>query len=124
MEPKEAVVALAALAQESRLSVFRLLVSQGPEGLPAGQIAEQLEIPPATLSFHLKELSHAGLVESRREGRFIIYAPNIGGIRCLMGFLLEDCCQGRPELCAPGKCEDAAASCDKGKQKASRAKRR
>ena len=124
MEPKEAVVALAALAQESRLSVFRLLVSQGPEGLPAGQIAEQLEIPPATLSFHLKELSHAGLVESRREGRFIIYAPNIGGIRCLMGFLLEDCCQGRPELCAPGKCEDAAASCDKGQQKASRAKRR
>ncbi|EMI19624.1 transcriptional regulator, ArsR family [Rhodopirellula maiorica SM1] len=105
MELNQAVIALSALAQESRLEVFRLLVRLGPEGLPAGQIAEKLKIPPATLSFHLKELSHAGLVESRKEGRSVIYAINVKGINCLMGFLTEDCCQGRPELCAPGSCD-------------------
>ncbi|WP_425572428.1 ArsR/SmtB family transcription factor [Novipirellula caenicola] len=105
MEINQAVIALHALAQESRLEVFRLLVRLGPSGLPAGQIAEKLKIPPATLSFHLKELSHAGLVESHKQGRSVIYAINVKGINCLMGFLTEDCCQGRPELCAPGSCD-------------------
>ena len=108
MKMKEAVIALSALAQESRLEVFRLLVKLGPEGLPAGQIAETLSIPPATLSFHLKELSHAGLVDSHKEGRSVIYAINIKGINCLMEYLTEDCCQGRPELCAPACCDTPA----------------
>jgi len=97
----EAVAALTALAQESRLRVFRMLVPLGEEGLAAGEIAEQLGIAPATLTFHLKELSHAGLVASRREGRSIIYALRPDGIRDLMEFLSEDCCQGQPHLCRP-----------------------
>src|SRR5215813_650430 len=76
MEMKGAVKALAALAQDTRLSIFRLLVQAGPEGVPAGTIGETLEVPPATLSFHLKELSHAGLVASRQEGRFIYYSTD------------------------------------------------
>jgi len=101
MKIKEAVAALSALAQESRLEVFRLLVPLGEEGLAAGEIAEQLTITPATLTFHLKELCHAGLVESRREGRSILYALRPDGIRDLMEFLSEDCCQGQPHLCRP-----------------------
>ncbi|MCM2372306.1 ArsR/SmtB family transcription factor [Aporhodopirellula aestuarii] len=108
MKTNEAVTALAALAQESRLEVFRLLSKLGAEGLPAGMIAEKVSIPPATLSFHLKELSHAGLVESRKEGRSVIYAINVKGVSCLMGFLTEDCCQGRPELCVPACCDKPA----------------
>ncbi len=101
MEPGNAIDALAALAQESRLAVFRLLVREGPDGLAAGAIAEQLGIPAPTLSFHLNQLSAAGLVISRRDGRSIIYAANYPGMRDLLSFLIEDCCQGRPELCAP-----------------------
>lgn len=100
MKLNEAVVALAALAQPSRLQVFRLLVSSG-DGLCAGDIAERLELPKPTLSFHLKELNQAGLIEARRDGRVIHYRVRIEGIRDLMGFLTEDCCQGRPELCMP-----------------------
>jgi ArsR family transcriptional regulator len=100
MEIKQAVAALTALAQESRLRVFRLLVPAGEAGLPAGEIAERLELPPATLTFHLKELSHAGLVESRREGRSIIYSLRCDGMRELLDFLAKDCCQGQPELCS------------------------
>jgi ArsR family transcriptional regulator len=100
MEIKQAVVALTALAQESRLRVFRLLVPAGEVGLAAGEIAERLELPPATLTFHLKELSHAGLVESRREGRSIIYSLRCDGMRELLDFLAQDCCQGQPELCS------------------------
>jgi len=111
MELPDAVTALAALAQESRLAVFRLLVRTGPEGIAAGTIADELDIPPATLSFHLSHLAHAGLVTKHREGRSIIYALSVGGIRALMGFLAKDCCQGRPELCTPGfgdfACTDA-----------------
>jgi ArsR family transcriptional regulator, arsenate/arsenite/antimonite-responsive transcriptional repressor len=99
MEIKQAVNALTALAQESRLRVFRLLVPTGELGLPAGEIAERLDIPPATLTFHLKELSYAGLVESRREGRSIIYSLRVTGMRELLTFLTKDCCQGHPELC-------------------------
>jgi ArsR family transcriptional regulator len=99
MEIKQAVVALTALAQEARLRVFRLLVPAGEAGMPAGEIAERLEIPPATLTFHLKELSHAGLVESRREGRSIIYSLKCGAMGALLTFLAEDCCRGDPQLC-------------------------
>ena len=99
MEIKQAVIALTALAQESRLRIFRLLVPAGEDGLAAGEIAERLEIPPATLTFHLKELNHAGLVESRREGRSIFYSLRVEGMRELLTFLADDCCQGHPELC-------------------------
>ena len=104
MEVKTAVIALTALAQESRLKIFRLLVQAGEDGLAAGEIAEELDIPAATLTFHLKELSHAGLVDSQREGRSIRYALRIEGIRDLLNYLLHDCCKGRPELCGPGAC--------------------
>lgn len=99
MEAKSAVTALAALAHASRLSVFRLLVEVGPDGLPAGQISEQLDIPPSSLSFHLKELSHAGLVGSRQQSRFVIYAANFAAMNDLVAFLTENCCGGK--TCAP-----------------------
>lgn len=95
----KAVTALAALAQESRLEIFRLLVVAGESGVAAGSIASELSIPVATLSFHLKELSHAGLVESKREGRSIRYSLCVSGMRDLLLFLTKDCCKGRPELC-------------------------
>ena len=94
MKTPDAVRALAALAQDSRLSVFRLLVEQGPAGLPAGVIAERLDLPPATLSFHLKELAHARMVNARQEGRFIYYSANFATMNALLGFLTENCCQG------------------------------
>lgn len=94
MKGKDAVEALGALAQESRLDVFRLLVKQGPSGLPAGAISEKLGIPAPTLSFHLSQLSHAGLVKSKRESRSIIYSANYDGIQELISFLTENCCQG------------------------------
>lgn len=101
---EEAVVrALAALAQESRLRVFRLLVQRGPEGMPAGEIARALELPPATLSFHLSQLAAAGLIDSRRESRSIRYSIRTDGVRGLLDFLVEDCCGGRPELCRPSE---------------------
>ena len=88
----DAVLALGALAHDSRLAIFRLLVEAGPEGLPAGQIGERLDIPPSSLSFHLKELSHAGLLQSRQRGRFVIYAADFGAMNGLIGFLTENCC--------------------------------
>jgi DNA-binding transcriptional ArsR family regulator len=99
MEDKQAVAALSALAQDSRLRVFRLLVRSGPDGLAAGEISEELSIPPATLSFHLMHLTQAGLTESKRRGRSILYALRVEGIQGLLEFLTADCCQGRPELC-------------------------
>jgi len=99
METKEAVAALAALAQDTRLSVFRLLVQAGPEGVPAGTIGESLGVSPATLSFHLKELSHAGLVSSRQEGRFVFYSADYPRMAALMTFLTQNCCQGMPDEC-------------------------
>ena len=98
MKSTEAIEALGALAQETRLAIFRLLVRRGPEGLPAGTIAERLEIPPPTMSFHLAHLSRAGLVTSRREGRSILYAADYRGMNALLTFLTEDCCGGRPEI--------------------------
>jgi DNA-binding transcriptional ArsR family regulator len=99
MEIIQAVQALGALAQESRLRIFRLLVPAGPSGIPAGEIAEELGLPAATLTFHLKELVHGGLIESRREGRSIRYSLRVDGMRELLEFLTRDCCKGRPELC-------------------------
>ena len=103
----DAVSALSALAQESRLAIFRLLVRQGPEGLAAGTIAEELRIPPATLSFHLTQLSGAGLVTARRDGRSIIYAADYRGMDALMGFLTENCCADTDAACV--EAESAAA---------------
>lgn len=101
MENKEAVAALAALAQESRLAVFRLLVRNAPEGLTAGVIGEQLDVPAPTLSFHLKALAQAGLVRTEQEGRYVRYRAEIAGINALIAFLTEDCCRGNPERCTP-----------------------
>jgi DNA-binding transcriptional ArsR family regulator len=100
MESELAVQALAALAQETRLTVFRLLVREGPNGLPAGMIAERVGVPPATLSFHLAQLERASLLTSRRESRQIFYATDYEGTRRLLAFLTEDCCQGHPEICS------------------------
>jgi DNA-binding transcriptional ArsR family regulator len=99
MEIKDAVEALAALAQETRLAIFRLLVEAGPEGVPAGRLAEALDVPPATLSFHLKELSRAGLAHSRPEGRFVFYSADFERMAALMTFLTRNCCRGMPEEC-------------------------
>jgi len=95
VDTKAAVRCLAALAQDSRLEVFRLLVQAGPAGWPAGEIAERLRIPASTLSFHVKALSHAGLIESRQDGRFIYYSANFAGMSDLLAFLGENCCRGR-----------------------------
>ena len=94
-----AIKALAALAQETRLTIFRLLVQTGESGLPAGQLAKQLDIPNATLSFHLKELVSAELVVARHEGRFIYYSANFATMNSLLDFLTENCCAGNP--CSP-----------------------
>lgn len=99
MEIKRTVDALAALAHDSRLKVFRLLVEAGPEGLAAGAIGEKLDLPPATLSFHLAHLSRTGLVRGRQEGRFVIYSADFQSMNALVGFLTENCCGGR--ACAP-----------------------
>lgn len=99
METKDALAALGALAQESRLGVFRLLVQRGPAGLAAGEISERVGVPATTLSFHLAQLSHASLVTSRRKGRSLIYAADYAGMQALMDFLMKNCCQGG--ACAP-----------------------
>ena len=95
------VTALAALAQESRLSVYRLLVKRGPAGFAAGEISAQLGIPGPTLSFHLKELSQAGLVTARKESRYIYYAANFERMNALLAYLTENCCGGNPDACKP-----------------------
>jgi len=97
----EAVLALEALAQESRLEIFRLLVQRGPEGLAAGGIAEQLGLPAATLSFHLSQLKHAGLIECRRDGRSLMYSPKLTAMNDIVRFLTENCCGGDMSKCAP-----------------------
>ena len=94
MKKTAALAALTGLAQESRLDIFRLLVEQGPEGLAVGAIAQRLGVSGATLSFHLKELSHAGLITGRQAGRFIYYAPNFETVNGLVDYLTENCCQG------------------------------
>ena len=98
MHTKRALAALAALAQETRLRIFRSLVKVGPAGLAAGVIGNEIGVVPATLSFHLKELERAGLLTSRRESRQIYYAADFEGMGNLLGFLTEDCCQGHPAV--------------------------
>ena len=95
METKQAVQALSALAQDTRLAIFRLLVQAGPQGMAAGQIGDKLDLPPATLSFHLAGLTRAGLARSRPEGRFVIYTADFEAVNALVGFLSENCCGGR-----------------------------
>ena len=101
MDSFSAVAALSALAHQGRLTIFRLLVSAGPTGLAAGEIARRLGILPNTLSASLTVLGHAGLARSRRDGRSIIYAADIDRMSALLGFLVDDCCNGRPEICTP-----------------------
>jgi DNA-binding transcriptional ArsR family regulator len=113
MKKRDALAALAALAQDNRLDVFRLLVEVGPEGMPAGSVAAALKIAPNTLTFHLDRLREAGLVTVRREGRSMIYAAQFDRMNALIGYLTENCCQGRPEQCAPSQSRTGARARDK-----------
>jgi ArsR family transcriptional regulator, arsenate/arsenite/antimonite-responsive transcriptional repressor len=110
MKKVRAIAALAALAQESRLDVFRLLVQSGPDGLAAGAIGARLGLPSPTLSFHLNHLKYAGLVTSRRDSRSIIYSADYKAMNDLLGYLTENCCRGSAELCAPAACKPAEAT--------------
>ncbi len=107
MDRSDAITALAALAQETRLDIFRLLVQAGPEGMPAGQLGERLGLPSATLSFHLKELRHAGLVSFQRASRSLIYSAEFTNMNALLAYLTENCCQGDAAACAPPLCDGA-----------------
>lgn len=100
MEKSKSIAALAALAHDARLDVFRLLIQRGPQGLAAGEMAEALEIPPATLSFHLSTLLHADLVSKERQGRQVLYRARYETVNALMAFLMQNCCQGHPQACA------------------------
>lgn len=101
MDDQQALTAFAALSQETRLRIVRLLVQAGPEGMAAGAIGEALGgATTSRLSFHLTHLEHSGLIQSRRDGRFIIYSAVYGALAGLVGFLMKDCCQGHPEICA------------------------
>ncbi len=113
MESKQAVNALAALAQETRLAIFRLLVQVGPSGLSVGEISADVKTSPATLSFHLKEMVHADLIEPRQDGRFIFYSANYAQMNGLLGFLTENCCAKDGVSCLPmtkGKCVPTPAT--------------
>jgi len=110
MKSQDAVDSLAALAQETRLAIYRLLVQAGPEGIAAGAIAEKLAVSPATLSFHLKELARAGLVTPRNSARFIYYSANFERMAALMTYLTQHCCQGMPSECLT-TVETALARC-------------
>ncbi|MDR6532095.1 DNA-binding transcriptional ArsR family regulator [Caulobacter rhizosphaerae] len=112
MESKAAVASLSALGHEGRLAIFRLLVQAGPAGVAAGEIARRLDSLPNTLSANLNVLSHAGLIVSRRAGRSIVYSADFAAMSGLLGFLMEDCCAGAPEICAPlGDILAKAADC-------------
>jgi len=113
MQTKQAIAALSALAQETRLAIFRLLVQRGPEGLPAGAIAEALVVPASSLSFHLAQLSHANLIVQRRSGRQLIYSANFGTMNAVMGYLTENCCGGTAACTAAPAAAEAAASAPK-----------
>ncbi|QRM34376.1 helix-turn-helix transcriptional regulator [Microvirga sp. VF16] len=116
MEPENVILALAALAQPTRLNVFRLLVRHEPEGLPAGDIARELAVPHNTMSSHLGILSRAGLIHSERRSRSIIYRADLDRLREVVTFLLQDCCGGHPDVCAP--LVDALTPCCPPKEKA------
>lgn len=101
MDSERAITAFAALAQSTRLDVFRLLIRSEPDGLPAGDIARHLAVPHNTMSTHLAILTRAGLIEAERQSRSIIYRAKLDAVRALAGYLIKDCCGGRPEVCAP-----------------------
>ena len=103
MKSAQVVKALAALAQPTRLAIYRLLVERGPEGIAAGEVAEKLKVAPATLSFHFKILSHAGLIKSRQDGRFVYYAANFTAMNGMLAYLTENCCGGNLDACMPKK---------------------
>lgn len=104
MKPDQVVKALSALAQPTRLAIYRMLVARGPQGLAAGQIAEKLKASPATLSFHFRALSHAGLLKGRQEGRFVYYAANFAVMNDMVEYLTENCCGGDADACrAPAR---------------------
>jgi DNA-binding transcriptional ArsR family regulator len=105
MDNKMAVMQLGAIAQEARLQVYRLLVQAGVEGLAAGVISEKLEIPSSTLSFHLKELTHAGMITAKQESRFIYYSANYAAMNQLLAYLTEHCCAGQPQCCPDVSCQ-------------------
>ena len=109
MRESQALLAFAALSQETRLRILRMLVVAGEEGLPAGTIAEKADVSPSNVSFHLKELERAGLLTQRRESRSIIYKADYGVLGGLIRFLMEDCCGGKPEICGPDACRPPAA---------------
>lgn len=112
MKSKDAIDAFAALAQPTRLAVIKLLVRAGPEGMASGEIARVVEAPASTISTHLAVLARAGLVSSRRDSRLIYYAADMTGLSDLLGYLVEDCCEGHPEICAPlAKVVERAACC-------------
>jgi len=115
MKKSTAVAALGALAQETRLEIFRLLVQKGPNGMAAGEIGDRLGLPSPTLSFHLNQLRFAGLVTSRRVSRSIIYSANFKAITGLLAYLTENCCAGRPDLCAPETCAPVEANLTRAK---------
>jgi len=117
MEKPDAVAALAALAQDSRLDVYRLLVQAGPEGMPAGEIAGALKLAPNTLTFHFDRLRGAGLVSVRRVGRSMIYAARYEAMNGLISYLTENCCQGSVEQCAPSKCKTAGLPSSRKKER-------
>jgi DNA-binding transcriptional ArsR family regulator len=101
MNQSQALTGFAALSQETRLQIVRRLVRAGPDGIAAGELADAVGVSPSNISFHLKELERAGLIEARREARSIIYSADYDTLRELIGFLMKDCCNGRPEICAP-----------------------
>lgn len=111
MEMKNALAALSALAHPTRLAVYRRLVQAGHEGCVAGDLAQLLEVPAATLSFHLKELVHAGLIDSESQGRFVCYRANFSAMTDLLAFLTENCCTGQKSACLP------AIACRPGKRR-------
>jgi DNA-binding transcriptional ArsR family regulator len=108
MDERQALGAFGALSQETRLQIIRMLVVSGPGGMAAGAIAERAEVSPSNVSFHLKELERAGLIVAQRASRSIVYSANYDGLGGLVRFLMEDCCGGHPEICAPAA---AVAAC-------------
>jgi ArsR family transcriptional regulator, arsenate/arsenite/antimonite-responsive transcriptional repressor len=110
MEAQQAVAALGALAHDTRLAVYRMLVQRGPDGLSAGAIAQALALPPSSLTFHLQQLTHPGLITQRRLSRQLIYAADFAAMNALMAYLSENCCGGGAALCAPVCCLGAVGA--------------
>ena len=114
MDQRQALASFAALSQETRLAIVQLLVRAGPDGVPAGAVADSVEVSASNVSFHLKELERAGLIEARREARSIIYSASYDTLRDVIAFLMKDCCNGHPEICTPAL---ASACCPPAKNR-------